>query len=448
MLPTHRSDARGRRGARTSAPVETLAQRLGTEPRLLVARQPRAPPGVVRRRSRRCSTPPRALRDARDQPRARSTSRSSASTGCRRSPVPGRRGGRPRRRSPPPRRSGSTSTARAGIGAGLRAHAGERALASCGSPAPSTASLSRSSSLRLACVSSVSRARLQRLGEALAFLTRTAPDLPERQRSLRAAIDWSVRLLGPPAPHVLAVLAAFPAGATLDALEAVADPSTDVAAGARRAPGRRASSPRRSPAAPSRASRCSRRSARMRSRRSSLAERVEELRRRQLAWCIALAEDDRAALVGARHSLARPHRARAGEHRGCARLRARVRRRGERASPDGVDAPLLARARPRRRGAPAAGGGADARRPRRALPARTDPLRDRGDAHVGGRLRHGTHDVVRCDGDLRVARGRRQRRPRPRGARQPVERVRGPAGGDRARHGGRTPARPTRSSCT
>ena len=130
-----------------------------------------------------------------------------------------------------------------------------------------------------------------RLGEALAFLTRSAPDLPERQRSLRAAIDWSVRLLGPPAPHVLAVLAAFPAGATLGALEAAADPSTDVAAcldalldaGLVSSTLARGSEPRFTLLETIRA--------------YALAEveppeRVEELRRRQLAWCIALAEDD------------------------------------------------------------------------------------------------------------------------------------------------------------
>jgi tetratricopeptide (TPR) repeat protein len=69
----------------------------------------------------------------------------------------------------------------------------------------------------------------KRLGEALAFLVRTAPDIPERLRSLQAAVDWSVNLLEPAARHVRVVLAAFPGGATLDALEAVADPGTDVA---------------------------------------------------------------------------------------------------------------------------------------------------------------------------------------------------------------------------
>ncbi|MGH3012064.1 MAG: ATP-binding protein [Gaiellaceae bacterium] len=69
----------------------------------------------------------------------------------------------------------------------------------------------------------------KRLGEALSLLTRTAPDLPERQRSLRATVEWSVNLLDQPARQVLITLAAFSGGATLEALEAVAEPGTDVA---------------------------------------------------------------------------------------------------------------------------------------------------------------------------------------------------------------------------
>ena len=70
----------------------------------------------------------------------------------------------------------------------------------------------------------------KRLGEALSLLTRTAPDLPERQRSLRATVEWSVNLLDPQARQVLTILAAFPGGATLEALEAVAASGTDVPA--------------------------------------------------------------------------------------------------------------------------------------------------------------------------------------------------------------------------
>ena len=69
----------------------------------------------------------------------------------------------------------------------------------------------------------------KRLGEAQALLTQTAPDLPERQRSIRATVAWSVDLLDGHARHALAALSLFPAGATLEALEAIADPRTDVA---------------------------------------------------------------------------------------------------------------------------------------------------------------------------------------------------------------------------
>ena len=70
---------------------------------------------------------------------------------------------------------------------------------------------------------------VERLGEALSLLRRSAPDLPERQRSLRATIEWSVRLLDQTAQVVLETLAAFPGGATLRALESVTPPGTDVA---------------------------------------------------------------------------------------------------------------------------------------------------------------------------------------------------------------------------
>ena len=68
----------------------------------------------------------------------------------------------------------------------------------------------------------------KRLGERLSLLTRSAPDLPERQRSLRATIDWSYRLLDEPAAHVFRALSVFAGGATLEAVEAVADEGTDV----------------------------------------------------------------------------------------------------------------------------------------------------------------------------------------------------------------------------
>ena len=67
-----------------------------------------------------------------------------------------------------------------------------------------------------------------RLGQSLALLTRSAPDLPERQRSLRATIEWSVNLLEEDAERVFEALGVFAGSATLDALEAVAEAGTDV----------------------------------------------------------------------------------------------------------------------------------------------------------------------------------------------------------------------------
>ncbi len=61
-----------------------------------------------------------------------------------------------------------------------------------------------------------------RLGERLSLLSRGARDLPERQRSLRATLDWSIQLLEADALRVLRALGAFSGGASLDAVEAVA----------------------------------------------------------------------------------------------------------------------------------------------------------------------------------------------------------------------------------
>ena len=129
----------------------------------------------------------------------------------------------------------------------------------------------------------------KRLGEALSLLTRTAPDLPERQRSLRATVEWSVRLLDPPARRVLISLAAFPGGATLEALEAVAEPGTDVA-GALDAllDASLVTSARGYGGEP--------RFGMLETIRAYAAEELDradpghEARRRQLAWCIELAE--------------------------------------------------------------------------------------------------------------------------------------------------------------
>ena len=74
------------------------------------------------------------------------------------------------------------------------------------------------------------RLMLERLGERLALLTAGPRDLPARQQTLRETIDWSVGLLSDSERSVLARLAVFPAGATLDAAEAVCGADLDTLA--------------------------------------------------------------------------------------------------------------------------------------------------------------------------------------------------------------------------
>ena len=68
---------------------------------------------------------------------------------------------------------------------------------------------------------------VERLGERLALLTSGPRDLPARQQTLRETIDWSVGLLSDAERRVLARLAVFPAGATLEAAEAVCGAGVD-----------------------------------------------------------------------------------------------------------------------------------------------------------------------------------------------------------------------------
>ncbi|HEU0101213.1 MAG TPA: helix-turn-helix domain-containing protein [Mycobacteriales bacterium] len=63
-------------------------------------------------------------------------------------------------------------------------------------------------------------ALLDRLDEAMARAG--GPDLPVRQRTMRAAFDWSYDLLTPAEQRLLRVLAVFSGGCGLDAVEAVA----------------------------------------------------------------------------------------------------------------------------------------------------------------------------------------------------------------------------------
>ncbi len=62
---------------------------------------------------------------------------------------------------------------------------------------------------------------LERIGRRLDLLTSGRRDAPERHRTLRATIAWSYDLLGDDEQRLFAELAAFPAGCSLEACEAV-----------------------------------------------------------------------------------------------------------------------------------------------------------------------------------------------------------------------------------
>lgn len=62
---------------------------------------------------------------------------------------------------------------------------------------------------------------LERLDRALPLLTGGARDLPERQKTMRAAIQWSFDLLAPPEQALFRRLSVFAEGWTLEAAEAI-----------------------------------------------------------------------------------------------------------------------------------------------------------------------------------------------------------------------------------
>ena len=72
-------------------------------------------------------------------------------------------------------------------------------------------------------------AMLQRMGRRrLRLLSGGVRDLPERQQTLRGAIDWSYRLLAEPEQRLFARLSVFVGGCGLSAAEAVCDPDDNV----------------------------------------------------------------------------------------------------------------------------------------------------------------------------------------------------------------------------
>jgi predicted ATPase/class 3 adenylate cyclase len=72
------------------------------------------------------------------------------------------------------------------------------------------------------------KALLSRLGNRLKLLTGGARNLPERQRTLRNAIEWSYGLLDESDRALFARLAVFYGGSTLETIEAVCDSQGDL----------------------------------------------------------------------------------------------------------------------------------------------------------------------------------------------------------------------------
>jgi predicted ATPase len=73
------------------------------------------------------------------------------------------------------------------------------------------------------------RALLDRLDRRLAILTRGTRDVPPRQQTLRATIDWSYDLLDEHERVLFRRIASFSGGCTLDAVEAVCNPDGTLA---------------------------------------------------------------------------------------------------------------------------------------------------------------------------------------------------------------------------
>ena len=86
--------------------------------------------------------------------------------------------------------------------------------------------------LAAACAKLLSlREILDRLDHSLGLLTRGRLDAPERQQTIRATVEWSYRLLAAHEQELLARLAVFAGGWTLDAAEAVCARGGDVLGG-------------------------------------------------------------------------------------------------------------------------------------------------------------------------------------------------------------------------
>jgi non-specific serine/threonine protein kinase len=117
-----------------------------------------------------------------------------------------------------------------------RARAGRSEFAVTNENAPAVAGIcARLDGLPLAIELAASRIKvlspeaiLSRLGRSLDLLTTGARNLPERQRTLRAAIEWSYGLLDEPERRLFARMSVFAGGADLEAAGAVTNPDGDL----------------------------------------------------------------------------------------------------------------------------------------------------------------------------------------------------------------------------
>jgi predicted ATPase/tRNA A-37 threonylcarbamoyl transferase component Bud32 len=71
-------------------------------------------------------------------------------------------------------------------------------------------------------------AMLRRMGSRFDWLTSGARDLPARQQTLRATVEWSCSLLTPEEQTLFCRLGVFVGGCTLESVEAVCDPRGDL----------------------------------------------------------------------------------------------------------------------------------------------------------------------------------------------------------------------------
>ena len=249
-----------------------------------------------------------------------------------------------------------------------------------------------------------------RLDDRLALLTGGPRDLPARQRSLRATLDWSWDVLDEPERTLLGRLTVFEGGASLEAAEAVCNPAGELGAGR---PGAADLDPRQGLAGAVRgpASTGSRGFGMFDTIREFAAERADAGRRRAPARALlprVLRARRRRGGARASTGPARAARARARQHPPGLRVAAAQRRGGRRAAGRGRVRPRAAVGRTHARGAWLACGGARgaAGRPANGAPGRR-ALLGRPPRALPGALRRGR------------GRGWRRRARPPRDVREP-----------------------------